>query len=153
MTPNELIKRYGIKLSVEYMDGKLTPNGEFYIAGGVLAKETGDWKQIISEKEEIKAILLRELEEKQRAAIECYELEQGPHLLDAAMIDDRMPVYVLGRGIRFSDLTDDEKDTAYFSQRYLAEKYEKEVKRLRKELEKQHTQKVRAYVKSVRKSK
>ena len=49
-----------------------------------------------------------------------------PHLLDVTMSDDQTPVYALRFGIRFSDLTGDEKETAYFSQRYLAEKYEKE---------------------------
>ena len=51
----------------------------------------------------------------------------GPHLINVTISDDRIPVYALGFGIRFSDLTDDEKESAYFSQRYLAEKYEKEV--------------------------
>lgn len=39
----------------------------------------------------------------------------GPHLINVTMSDDRMPVYALGFGIRFSDLTDDEKESAYFS--------------------------------------
>ena len=51
----------------------------------------------------------------------------GPQLINVTMSDDRMPVYVLGFEIHFSDLTGDEKESAYFSQRYLAEKYEKEV--------------------------
>lgn len=85
--------------------------------------------------------------------MECYEFEQGPHLLDATMSDDQMRVHVLGRGIRFSDLTDDEKETAYFSQRYLAEKYEKEANQLRKELAKKEHQKVRVYVKRAIKNK
>lgn len=51
----------------------------------------------------------------------------GSRLINVTMCDDRMPVYALGFGICFSDLTDDEKESAYFSQRYLAEKYEKEV--------------------------
>lgn len=76
-----------------------------------------------------------------------------PHLLDVTMSDDRTPVYVLGLGIRFSDLTDDEKEAAYFSQRYLAEKYEKEANQLRKELAKKEHQKVRVYVKRARKNK
>lgn len=76
-----------------------------------------------------------------------------PHLLDVTMSDDRKPVYVLRFGIRFSDLTDGEKETAYFSQRYLAEKYEKEANQLRKELEKKEHQKVRVYVKRTRKNK
>lgn len=61
----------------------------------------------------------------------------GPHLINVTMSDDRMPVYALGFGIRFSDLTDDEKETAYFSQRYLAEKYEKEVSYWRDEYRKE----------------
>nr|DAP32364.1 MAG TPA: hypothetical protein [Caudoviricetes sp.] len=76
-----------------------------------------------------------------------------PHLLDVTMSDDRTPVYALRFGIRFSDLTDDEKETAYFSQRYLAEKYEKEANQLRKELAKKEHQKVRVYVKRIRKNK
>lgn len=36
----------------------------------------------------------------------------GPHLINVAMSDDRMPVYALGFGIRFSNLTDDEKESA-----------------------------------------
>lgn len=77
----------------------------------------------------------------------------GPHLINVAMSDDRMPVYALGFGIRFSDLTYDEKESAYFSQRYLAEKYEKEANQLRKELAKKGHQKVRVYVKRTRKNK
>lgn len=77
----------------------------------------------------------------------------GPHLINVTMSDDRMPVYVLGFGTKFSDLTDDEKETAYFSQRYLAEKYEKEANQLRKELAKKGRQKVRVYVKRARKNK
>ena len=77
----------------------------------------------------------------------------GPHLINVTMSDDRMPVYALGFGIRFSDLTDDEKESAYFSQRYLAEKYEKEASQLRKELAKKGHQKVRVYVKRTRKNK
>ena len=90
--------------------------------------------------------------------MQCYEFEQGvdisgPHLVEITMSDDRMPVYALGFGIRFSDLTDDEKEAAYFSQRYLAEKYEKEANQLRKELAKKERQKVRVYVKRIRKNK
>lgn len=77
----------------------------------------------------------------------------GPHLINVTMSDDRMPVYALGFGIRFSDLTDDEKESAYFSQRYLAEKYEKEANQLRKELAKKVHQKVRVYIKRTRKNK
>jgi hypothetical protein len=77
----------------------------------------------------------------------------GPHLINVTMSDDRMPVYVLGFGTQFSDLTDDEKETAYFSQRYLAEKYEKEANQLRKELAKKEHQKVRVYVKRARRNK
>lgn len=73
----------------------------------------------------------------------------GPHLINVTMSDDRMPVYVLGFGAQFSDLTDDEKEIAYFSQRYLAEKYEKEANQLRKELTKKERQKVRVYVKRI----
>ena len=77
----------------------------------------------------------------------------GPHLINVTKSDDQMPVYILGFGIRFSDLTDDEKEAAYFSQRYLAEKYEKEANQLRKELTKKEHQKVRVYVKRARKNK
>lgn len=77
----------------------------------------------------------------------------GPHLINVTMSDDRMPVYVLGFGTQFSDLTDDEKETAYFSQRYLAEKYEKEANQLWKELAKKGHQKVRVYVNRIRKNK
>ena len=77
----------------------------------------------------------------------------GPHLINVTMSDDRMPVYVLGFGIRFSDLTEGEKETAYFSQRYLAEKHEKEANQLRKELAKKEHQKVWVYVKRARKNK
>lgn len=73
----------------------------------------------------------------------------GPHLINVTMSDDRMPVYVLGFGTKFSDLTDGEKEIAYFSQRYLAEKYEKEANQLRKELTKKERQKVRVYVKRI----
>lgn len=58
--------------------------------------------------------------------------DSGPHLINVTMSDDRMPVYALGFGTRFSDLTADEKESAYFSQRYLAEKYEKEAMSQRK---------------------
>ena len=72
---------------------------------------------------------------------ECNEFEQGydssgPHLIDITMSDDFVRVCALGLGVHFSDLTDDEKESAYFSQRYLAEKYEKEANQLRKELAK-----------------
>ncbi len=77
----------------------------------------------------------------------------GPHLINVTMSDDRMPVYVLGFGTQFSDLTDDEKETAYFSQRYLAEKYEKEVSQLRGELAKVRPHQVRVLVRKIRKSK
>lgn len=61
----------------------------------------------------------------------------GPRLINVTMSDDRMPVYVLGFDTKFSDLTDDEKETVYFSQRYLAEKYEKEVSYWRDEYRKE----------------
>lgn len=61
----------------------------------------------------------------------------GPHLINVTMSDDSIPVYVLGFGTQFSDLTDDEKETAYFSQRYLAKKYEKEVSYWRDEYQKE----------------
>lgn len=70
MTLNELIKRYGIKLSIEYRDGKRTPTGRLYVADSANAKRYGDWEKIVSAKEEIKAILLQEFEEEQRAAEE-----------------------------------------------------------------------------------
>lgn len=70
MTPSELIKRYGIKLSIEYKDGKATPTGKIFIAFGSLAKETGDWEKIVSAKEEIKAILLQDFEEGRLASQE-----------------------------------------------------------------------------------
>lgn len=75
----------------------------------------------------------------------------GPHLINVTMSDDRIRVYALEFGIRFSDLTDDEKEIAYFSQRYLAEKYEKEANQLRKELEKKEHRKVLVYVRRARK--
>lgn len=77
----------------------------------------------------------------------------GPHLINVTMSDDRMPVYVLGFGTQFSDLTDDEKETAYFSQRYLAEKYEKEASQLRGELAKARPHRVRVLARKIRKSK
>ena len=70
MTPNELIDRYSIRLSIEYKGGKAIPTGSLYIADGLLAKETGDWEQIVSAKEKIKEILLREADEEQQAAEE-----------------------------------------------------------------------------------
>ena len=70
MTPNELIKRYRIRLNIEYRDGKLTPTGRLYVADGANAKRYGDWEKIVSAKEEIKAILLREFEKEQQAAEE-----------------------------------------------------------------------------------
>lgn len=66
MTPNELIKRYRIRLDIEYKGGKAIPTGSLYIADGLLAKETGDWEQIVSAKEEIKEILLREADDQQK---------------------------------------------------------------------------------------
>lgn len=77
----------------------------------------------------------------------------GPHLINVTMSDDRIPVYVLGFDTKFSDLTDDEKETAYFSQRYLAEKYEKEASQLRGELAKARPHRVRVLVRKIRKSK
>lgn len=77
----------------------------------------------------------------------------GPHLINVTMSDDRTPLYVLGFGAQFSDLTDDEKETAYFSQRYLAEKYEKEASQLRGELAKVRPHQVRVLVRKIRKSK
>lgn len=70
MTPNELIKRYRIRLNIEYRDGKLTPTGRLYIPDASLARENSDWEKIVSAKEEIKAILLLKFEEEQRAAEE-----------------------------------------------------------------------------------
>lgn len=79
--------------------------------------------------------------------------ELGPHLIDITMSDDRVRLYALGFGIRFSDLTDEEKETAYLSQRYLAEKYEKEASQLRGELAKVRPHQVRVLVRKIRKSK
>lgn len=76
-----------------------------------------------------------------------------PHLINITCSDDRIQIYTLGIDVLFSDLTDDEKETAYFSQRYLSEKYEKEANQLRKELSKKEHQKVRVYVKRIRKNK
>lgn len=76
-----------------------------------------------------------------------------PHFIDITMSDDRIRVYALNFGIRFSDLTDDEKETAYFSQRHLAEKYEKEASQLRGELAKARPHRVRVLVRKIRKSK
>lgn len=70
MAPNELINRYRIRLDVEYRGGKRTPTGKLYIAYGLLARENGDWEKIVSAKEEIKTILLREFEAEQLAAEE-----------------------------------------------------------------------------------
>lgn len=98
--------------------------------------------------------------------MECNEFEQGydsswPHLIDITRSDDRIRVYALGFGIRFSDLTDDEKETAYFSQRYLAEKYEKKVSYWRDEYHKERARReaterphrTRVLVRKIRESK
>lgn len=77
--------------------------------------------------------------------------DSGPHLINITMSDDIQPVYTLGFGVHFSDLADEEKEAAYLSQRYLAEKYEKEANQLRKELAKKEHQKARVYVKRARK--
>lgn len=77
----------------------------------------------------------------------------GPHLINITMSDDIQPVYIMGFGVQFSDLTDEEKETAYLSQRYLAEKYEKEVSQLRAELEKVKPHRIRVLVRKIRKSK
>lgn len=74
-----------------------------------------------------------------------------PNLIRITNSDDNRSVYVLGFGIRFSELTDGEKEIAYFSQRYLAEKYEKEANQLRKELAKKEHRKVLVYVRRARK--
>ena len=71
-------------------------------------------------------VIIELLHHKEEAFMQEFR-DLGPYLINVTMSDDRMPVYALRFGIRFSDLTDDEKESAYFSQRYLAEKYEKEV--------------------------
>lgn len=76
-----------------------------------------------------------------------------PHLINITCSDDRMQIYTLGIGVLFSDLTDEEKETVYLSAVYLEKKYCKEIERLREELAKKKPQKVRVYVKKVRKSK
>lgn len=63
--------------------------------------------------------------------------EPAPHLIDVAMSDDPIHVYMLGIGIHFSDLTDEEKEVIYQSQCYSVWKYEKEISWLRKELAKE----------------
>lgn len=76
-----------------------------------------------------------------------------PHLINITCSDDRIQIYTLGIDVLFSDLTDKEKETAYRSAIYLEKKYWKEIERLREELAKKEPQKVRVYVKKVRKSK
>ena len=78
---------------------------------------------------------------------------QEPHLINITCSDDRMQIYTLGIGVLFSDLTDEEKETVYLSALYLEKKYCKEIERLQEEIAKKKPQKVRVYVKKVRKSK
>lgn len=76
-----------------------------------------------------------------------------PHLINITCSDDRIQIYTLGIDVLFSDLTDKEKEMVYRSAIYLEKKYWKEIERLREELAKKEPQKVRVYVKKVRKSK
>lgn len=76
-----------------------------------------------------------------------------PHLINITTSDDSMQIYTLGIDVLFSDLTDKEKEKVYRSAIYLEKKYWKEIERLREELAKKEPQKVRVYVKKVRKSK
>lgn len=46
-----------------------------------------------------------------------------PHLLNATCSDDTEQVYVINFGFSFNDLSDKEKEMAFHSQWYLAEKY------------------------------
>ena len=54
-----------------------------------------------------------------------------PHLLNATCSDDTEQVYVINFGFSFNDLSDKEKEMAFHSQWYLAEKY---CKKWQKEL-------------------
>ena len=54
-----------------------------------------------------------------------------PHLLNATCSDDTEQVYVINFGLSFNDLSDKEKEIAFHSQWYLAEKY---CKKWQKEL-------------------
>lgn len=76
-----------------------------------------------------------------------------PHLINITCSDDRIQIYTLGIDVLFSDLTDKEKEMVYRSAIYLEKKYWEEIERLREELAKKEPQKVRVYVKKVRKSK
>lgn len=54
-----------------------------------------------------------------------------PHLLNATCSDDTEQVYIINFGFSFNDLSDKEKEMAFHSQWYLAEKY---CKKWQKEL-------------------
>lgn len=75
----------------------------------------------------------------------------GPHLINITMSDDTQPVYCLGFGIPFSELTNEEKETAFTSMVYLAGKYEKEISCLRDELEMAKPHRIRVYVRKIAK--
>lgn len=50
-----------------------------------------------------------------------------PHLLDMTCLDDARRVYFLNLDVSFNDLSNEEKEAAYNSQLYLAEKYCKKL--------------------------
>lgn len=77
--------------------------------------------------------------------------DSRPHLINITMDDDTQPVYCLGFGIPFSELTNKEKETAFTSMVYLAGKYETEISRLRDELERAKPHRVRVYVRKIAK--
>lgn len=73
--------------------------------------------------------------------------------IDGTMVGDPIKVYELAANVRFSDLTDDEKEAVYMSAKYLEDKYRKENEHLRKELAKEKRRKIRVFATAVRKSK
>ena len=67
MTLQELIKKYGIKLAMEYVPGKgAIPTGNLYSPFLENAKIAGDFDEIVSYKQEIMNILIDEKKEKER---------------------------------------------------------------------------------------
>lgn len=51
-----------------------------------------------------------------------------PHLVGMTCIEDIRRVYFLDLGVSFNELSDEEKELAYNSQQYLAEKYCEKLK-------------------------
>lgn len=67
MTIEEMIKRYNIRLEMKFDNGKFIPTGRLGVYNTVLLQKDGAKDEVLSRKDEAKALLLRRYEDEQRA--------------------------------------------------------------------------------------